>query len=238
MLIVLTASYIAFADTTSVDSNLLFKANLPQSWILFDISDSSAMIVSLDTKYKANLYITRYKLNDTLAQNPRDWTENYFIAYKLFVENSSEPYGDLLWYDSTTSAAVQSVDPSDSEWAPWLFAQFESIDTSGIVVWGEYERFTAHGKFGYEMYAMSDTADMKTNYSQYASILQSIKLLNSGSSVRYKPSKHLLSTAAVRTNTNSQYWYTISGRRIIQNGHAIPGSGFYCKQNVKTTLLR
>jgi hypothetical protein len=222
------------ADTTYVDSSLYIKVTLPQSWVAFGISDSSLMIASLDSNYKANLFVTRYKTAE--FQSAREWTQSYFVAYSEFVKSSHEPYAKLLWFDSTTSAALQPTSPSGSAWAPWLYAEFQTVDTTGIIAWGEYERFTANKNFGYEMYAISDTLDMKANYTQYAAILKKIELLDNSSGIIIRPVRyHYLS--ALKSFENDPGWYTVTGRRI-RAGKSIMSSGFYLNRKTKAILLR
>lgn len=237
IIIILTGVFVSFAaDTTSVDSSLFIKIILPQSWVYFNTSDSSAMITSLDTNYKGNLFITRYKTAG--YQNAREWTQSYFTAYSEYVKNSSEPYGQLLWLDSTTSAALQPIESGGFSWAPWITAKFKTLDSAGtMVTWDEYERFTAHQNFGYEMYAISDTVDMNANYKVYASILQKIVLLDNSVGVIFHPIRFHGGTASFNSSKNDPGWYTITGRRMVSN-KLMMSSGIYINRKARITLLR
>jgi hypothetical protein len=201
------------AATTIVDSTMEIVVPLPPSWQLAPLSDSECIIVSDSSLYKSNIFISRTRIADPTITDPRQWTEAHFIAYKYFVETSSQPLGSLLWFDTTTAAATQPVQSATAAWAPWALASFISVDTSGIIAWSEYQRYTAARNNGYDMFVLGDTADMRANYTVYAAILRSIQLLHieNPGSIRASAGKVAghLSTRAMSTAL-----FDVRGRRL------------------------
>jgi hypothetical protein len=225
-----------YADSTFIDYNLKISATLTSAWEKVDVTDSSCMFISFDPNYTSNIFILKKRIPDTMTA--REWTEAHFIAYKLFVESSSEPFGTLLWYDSTTAAALQGVIPEGTAWAPWLYSTFKSIDMTDIFVWAEYERYCAWNECGYEMYVMGDTSDMTRNFSVYAGFLQGIKLLDSPNISVLPDRDHGVSAhRTIGPTTRKNQWYNLRGQSIGGVSRARRSQGVICSVNKKIVTI-
>jgi hypothetical protein len=77
----------------------------------------------------------------------------------------------VLYFDSSATCM------QDSLWAPEAFSQFYALDTQ-VGAWNEYMRFAAAAQYGYELYAIGDTTDMKANVGLYVAIIRFVKILN------------------------------------------------------------
>jgi hypothetical protein len=226
-----------YADTTFVDMKIGISVTLSPAWEKVDLSDSSCMLVSLDKSFTSNIFIVKQTIPDTVTA--REWTQAHFVAYKLFVEGSSEPLGNLLWFDSTTTAAQQGIFPSGNAWAPWLYSSFKSIDTAGIFVWAEYERYSACKTNGYEMYAIGDTTDMNRNFTTYAKLVQSVKIIDPAN-ISVKP-YHNQGVGARRiagTPTQDIRWYNLRGQSIGVGASFIRPSGLVISPYKKMVTVK
>jgi hypothetical protein len=158
-----------FADTTLVDRQLDYRVYLPDNWVREVGSDSQHFFVDTASLYPALLSLRRCTLDTVLYKTAADWTQAHFLAYKLSVQYSVDPSGVVLYSNNDTTVKQGSLQAAEA------YSLFFSSDTA-VGSWSEYIRFTACGKFGYEMYAISDTADMSKNIGVYAALLQGIVL--------------------------------------------------------------
>jgi hypothetical protein len=199
----------AKADTVISNAKIGFTAYLPANWICTQTSDSTATFNDTSFTYKSLVAIKKYKKNKTDYPTPNEWTRAHFIAYLLVTQYSYDPFGAVLYFDSTATCK------QDSFWAAEAFSEFYSIDTS-IGAWDEFIRFTAAGDYGYSLYAIGDTADMKKNVGTYAAIIQSIQLSVQQSTAIVKSIPVLkihvkLASAAMKNGK-----FDLSGKRILQ----------------------
>jgi hypothetical protein len=176
-----------FADTTLVDNQLNYSVYLPANWVREVKSDSEHIFVDTTYFYPAELSFNRYTIDSTLYKTADEWTQAHFLGYKLTVQYSVDPAGVVLYSNSDTSVKQGSLQAAEA------YSIFFSSDTS-IGSWAEYIRFTACGQWGYELYAISDTADMSKNIGLYAAILQSITIA---------PSDHVVSPPTFRRSVRT-----------------------------------
>ncbi len=164
---VLLGAAALFADTTYVDNQLKFQAFLPNNWICVAENDSERLFEDTTFTYPGLLSLTRYTIDTTLYKTADQWTQAHYLGYKLSVEYSVDPAGVILYSNSDSTVRQGTLQAAEA------YSLFFSSDTS-IGSWAEYVRFTGAGKCGYELYAISDTADMSNNIGFYAAILQGI----------------------------------------------------------------
>ena len=165
------------ADQSYTDNSLEYTIFLPDNWEKNAVSnDTNHVFWDSSGNYPGTIGIVRHT-RTTDYPTADDWTRAHFIAYKIFVDNSFDtteqiwydPMGVVFYWDSSQAST------QDGLWAPELYSQFYSTDTA-LSAWSEYIRFTAFGPFGYELYALSDTADMSANIGYYAALIHSIQL--------------------------------------------------------------
>jgi hypothetical protein len=165
-----TGIAVVHADKIITDSALGYSIYLPQdSWVRHVADSTHHQFYDSTGVYRSQISIIRHPRDPAVYPAPQDWTRANFIAYKLVVEYSVDPFGAMLYYD--TASTVRQ----DSLWATESYATFFILDTT-IGAWSEYTRFTANDRFGYELYAIGDTADMRKNIGIYAGLIQLIKL--------------------------------------------------------------
>ena len=177
--------------------------------------------IAKDRKPISYIYTAMYKTAD-------DWTQAHFLAYKLSVLYSVDPGGVVLYSNGDTTVKQGSLRATEA------YSVFFSSDTS-IGSWSEYIRFTACGKYGYELYAISDTADMSKNIGVYAALLQGIVLA---------AGDRIISPRMFRRNVNNIEKTLVPllcdplGRRIraLAALHC-RATGMYLRKNSAPTLL-
>jgi hypothetical protein len=147
-----------------VNDMLDYSIYLPENWKHKAASDSQDFFYDSSLVYDGNVSLVRHTM-DTVFHTPAEWARAFFIAYKMYVDY--HPYGVVLFYDSSQSAKL------DGQWAPEMYIRF--YDDTANYAWDEYVRFTAVTGYGYELYAIGDTSDMKANVGLYGAIIQSIE---------------------------------------------------------------
>lgn len=172
------------ADTTLVDNVCNYRVYLPDNWVREVKNDTQHFFVDTTYFYPAQLSLKRYTLDTAMYKTAADWTQAYFLAYKLSVQYSVDPTGVVLYSNGDTTVKQGSLQAAEA------YSIFFSSDTS-IGSWSEYIRFTAYGRYGYELYAISDTADMSKNIGVYAALLQGIVIA---------PGDHIISPRMFRRN--------------------------------------
>jgi hypothetical protein len=142
---------------------------LPDNWVREVYSDTQHYFIDTTYFYPAQLSLKRYTIDTAMYKTADDWTQAHFVAYKLSVLYSVDPAGVVLYSNGDTTVKQGSLRATEA------YSVFFSSDTT-IGTWAEYIRFTAYGRYGYELYAISDTADMSKNIGVYAALLQGIVL--------------------------------------------------------------
>jgi hypothetical protein len=173
-----------FADTTLVDNACNYRMYLPDNWVREVYSDTQHYFIDTTFVYPAQLSLKRYTIDTAMYKTADDWTRAYFLAYKLSVLYSVDPSGVVLYSNGDTTVKQGSLRATEA------YSVFFSSDTS-VGSWAEYIRFTAYGRYGYELYAISDTADMSKNIGMYAALLQGIVI---------GPGDHIITPRMFRRN--------------------------------------
>lgn len=158
------------ADKIISDPTLGYSIYLPaDSWVRVVKSATHHQFYDTTFTNKSQVSIVRHSYASADFPTPESWTRANFIAYKLCVEYSFNPFGAMLYYD-TAATVRQGI-----SWATESYAAFMTIDT-GLGAWSEFTRYTARNGYGWELYAIGDTADMKKNIGLYAGIIRLITL--------------------------------------------------------------
>jgi hypothetical protein len=220
------------------DSTFGMKFSFPSNWIYYsNLTDDTIKVIDLNGVYNT-ICIAKFSVSNTTFLNANDWTMSHFSAYKLFAQSSTEPIGTLQNYDSSVQSTL-SATSGTSVWAPWIYADFESVDSSGIFAVGVYQQFVAHKSLGYSITITGDTSSMKSNYSYYNTLLKiGISLLeNPNSSVRrFTRPQNRISTDLIFGNRDKLY--TLEGR-VIRNGvkHNV-SHGIYCTPGINRLITK
>ena len=159
----------SIADTTITNSAIGISAYLPDNWTASQASDTGIFFSDTTFTYRSQIVIKKYPINQADYPSATDWTRAHFIGYLLVVQYSFDPFGAVLYFDSSATCK------QDSLWAPEAFSEFYTIDTV-LGAWDEYIRFTESGSNGYEIYAIGDTADMKQNIGLYMAIIRFVHI--------------------------------------------------------------
>jgi len=160
------------ADTLIVHTGLEYSVYLPDNWVMEAASDSQHNYFDTTGAFASQLSLIRHRRNPADFPTPEDWTRAHFIAYKLVVEHGVDPWGAVLFYDSSATSTQGNL------WAPEIYTTLFGVNPQDS--WSEYSRFTASGDYGYELYALGDTTDMLTHLATYAAVLRGIDLPGSG----------------------------------------------------------
>ncbi|MCU0608463.1 MAG: hypothetical protein MUF22_01685 [Chitinispirillaceae bacterium] len=159
----------ASADTIYTNTSIGYSVYMPDHWVRKVVDSSTHRFYDSLAVYKSQLSIVRHGFSTTDYPKSTDWTRANFIAYKLCVQYSVDPFAAMRFYDTAQTVKQGTL------WATESFSTFFSLDTT-MGAWSEYVRFTASGTAGYELYALGDTADMRKNISTYAALLKMVKL--------------------------------------------------------------
>ena len=208
------------ADTTIVNSTMGFSAYLPDNWVATQVSDSHVTFNDTKFTYNSQIVIKKHNINVVDFPLATNWTRAHFIAYLMVVNYSYDPFGTILYFDSTSNSQ------QDSLWAPEAFSEFYTIDTS-LGSWNEYMRFTESGTSGYELYAIGDTADMKQNIGMYMAIIRLIQIENKSSPVTIANKPSLRKTIIPKSSIiSSPVTYNLLGKRGL-SGTSSPNGIYY-----------
>jgi hypothetical protein len=170
LLLIAAGAAIVHADKIISDVALGYSIYLPSDTWIRKIKDSTHhQFYDSTFGFKSILSIKRYAYNHTTYATPEEWTRANFIAYKLCVEYSFSPFGAMVYYDTASTVRQGTL------WATESYATFITVDTA-YSPWSEYTRFTANKTYGYELYALGDTADMMKNIGAYAALLKLVQL--------------------------------------------------------------
>ncbi len=215
------------ADTTFVNEALNFSAYFPDNWAASQITEDHVTFHDTTGTCSSQITIKRYLRNPDDFATSEDWTRAHFIAYLLVVRYSWDPFGAILYYDSTINSVQGTL------WAPEAFCEFYSVDTS-LGSWNEYIRYTAQGDYGYEIYAIGDTTDMEKNIGLYSAIIQ---LIDIEPTVHiYRPNFTVSKSAANFTSPKSIV-YDLKGKRQSYLSSKYP-SGVYIRPSAATLNIK
>ena len=198
---------ISTADTTLTVHSLNYTVYLPDNWILDEKSDTQHVFYDTTYTYHGLVSIVRYKYDASVYPIGEDWSRASFIAYMLVAEYSWDPWGAILYYDSSDLSKQQDF------WAPETYAQYHTLDTA-LDAWAEYIRFPASDEYGYDLYAISDTIDLAQNIGFYAAIIQLIKLEDTTTEIISLPDNYVYPYNIQLSNSERGHLYNLLGRKI------------------------
>lgn len=155
------------AGTVS-DGYLGYSIDLPANWVQIKTRDQQHHFKDVSGQYPSRISIVRYAIDKADYPTPASWTQAQFIAYMIAVETSVFPFGSVAYYDSSASTKL------GNDWAPEAFSILFPGD--GQRTYCEFLRYAAHGDFGYEIYALGDSADMVNRVDFYAGIIATVAL--------------------------------------------------------------
>lgn len=194
------------ADKIITDATIGYSIYLPtDNWMRTIKTTDHHQFYDSTYSYKAQLSIVRHAYSTTDYANAKSWTRANFIAYKLCVEYSFNPFGAMLFYDTVTAT-------QGTLWATESYATFFTLDTA-IGAWSEYTRYTANSTYGYELYALGDTADMRKNIGVYSALLKLVKLPGSTPVFVLPPATGHHGTAALKPKDANAVLFDPLGRR-------------------------
>jgi hypothetical protein len=198
---------ISQADTTIAVHSLNYSVYLPDNWILDEKSDTQHVFYDTTYAYHGLVSIVRYKYDKSVYPTGDDWSRASFIAYMLVAEYSWDPWGAILYCDSSALSKQQDL------WAPEAYAQYYTLDTA-LDAWAEYIRYPASGEYGYDLYAISDTTDLAVNIGFYAAIIQLIRLEDTVTEIISMPDNYLYPQYLQSQNRETTLFYDLLGRKI------------------------
>jgi hypothetical protein len=204
--IVISSYSQVIADTIITNDNMGISTYLPDNWVAYPENDSNVFLYDTTYMYTSYIAIKKYTRNTNDYPTSADWVRAHFIAYIFVTEYSWDPFGSVLYFDSSSTCM------QDSNWACEAFSEFYTIDTS-LGSWDEYIRYTAAGNYGYEIYAIGDTSDMKTNIGTYMAIIRLISI-NGSSSQSVIPGRITTPVARIIQSSDFTYGYNVLGRKI------------------------
>jgi hypothetical protein len=180
----LCASALLGAQSTYTSAEVGYSITLPDTWRRLVRDDSTHSFYDSSAVRGSQIYITRHHRDATVFPTAESWIRAHFVAYKIAVDYSGFPYsGVVLYFDSTASRKLGDL------WAPELYATYLLADTLNpanppVAAWSDFTKVTAAGNFGYEVYAVGDTADMMANAGYYDSLMLTVRITPPSSSVR------------------------------------------------------
>ena len=224
-------------STNMTDADLGYSIFLPENWVKETISSTQHCFYDTTYSYKGFAGLVRTDFSsDTLYKTPDEWARAQFIAYYVSVKSTmtslgialSDPFGAVLLADTTGKH-------DDSLWAGDAYSTFFSSDTS-IGAWSEFIRYTAKGIYGYELYVIGDTADIRRNLGFYVAILDGVCLNSPGLSIRPALRKTNGVQAAHMPLT---FPADLLGRRFsIAKDYRKPASGLYILPMSRSLVLQ
>lgn len=178
---------ILFSETIS-DSHMGYSVDLPQNWVCDKDTINQHFFYDTSGTYQSIIGITMTDFSsDSTYKTSLEWTRAHFLAYlitvrstvSLFGEPLSDPYGSVVFYDSSSStqSGYKSME---------LYAKFNSL-LSDTMNWDEYIKYVAVNKKGYEIYVFGDTSDIVKNLSYYGDLINIIKIDSSSQAPVFRP---------------------------------------------------
>lgn len=150
------------------DAQLGYAITLPAGWFQVKTREEQHHFKDPSGQYPSRISILRSAIPKADYPTPHSWTQAQFIGYKIAVETSAFPFGSIAYYDSSASRKL------GADWAPEAFSIMFPGD--GQRTYCEFIRFCAQGDFGYEIYALGDSADMMNRVDYYAGIIATVVL--------------------------------------------------------------
>ncbi|MBD3314277.1 MAG: hypothetical protein GF344_00690 [Chitinivibrionales bacterium] len=192
-------------------SPLGYTIDLPEGWVA--IQESDTQDIFFDTSQSPNSYLSvvSHAWQSDKWTEDESWTRSHLIGYLITAEHGANPWGDVVFYDSTASATLGDL------WAPEVYTKFYWADTT-TKAWAEYIIFASRNQVGYELYAVGDTTDMNNNGPVYSAILRSVNILPKSSTRR-----HVIITNRHTHRSPTAFRFDLLGRRLsapgIRNGN-------------------
>jgi hypothetical protein len=206
-------------SVTVKDSFIKYQIDLPQNWKDTAISSTNHEFYDTSGTYTAVVGIAMTDFSsETTYKTPLQWTRAHFLAYLITIRSTissfgvplSDPYGSIIFYDSTTSeqSGLKSME---------FYAEFNSLLDSSQP-WDEYVKYTAINKRGYELYVLGiDTADMAKNISYYLDFVSSIKIDTTASSIIFHTVKKTQAFSGTSNSNETPMVFDLIGRNVIGN---------------------
>ncbi|MBN1187492.1 MAG: hypothetical protein JXB49_34770 [Bacteroidales bacterium] len=152
-----------FSGTFS-DSYIGYSVNLPQNWVRSVDRVNQHVFFDASGNYKSIIVIAMTDFSSDLSYTtPSAWIRAHFIAYLTNVRSTknqfnvphSDPYGSILFYDTTSSiqCGLRSME---------IYTEFRTLN-SDEVIWDEYVKYVEVNKKGYEIYLLGYSADIDPN---------------------------------------------------------------------------
>jgi hypothetical protein len=193
-----------YAGTFS-DNHIGYTVTLPDNWIQDQKSDTMHSFFDSTGKYQAliGIYFTDFSA-DTLYSTPDEWSRTRLITTELIYR--SRLATAIVLFDSI------STRQNGLYWAPELYAYHYESDTSAFPNWADYVRFTAIGKTGYEIYAVSTIPDLDSNIAYYAALLDGFQIRGMNASIQ-QPPKNRVHAGLLPSSKFQTGRYDLLGRR-------------------------
>lgn len=213
---------------TVTDDKIGFTIPLPDNWVCFNRTDTSAVFEDTTGRYRAviGIYYENFA-DETLFTQPDEWTRAKFISYELTID--ADPLCALVFFDT------MSIRQNGAYWAPEAYAYYFEIDTS-VGDWAEYIRFTAVGTSGYELYAIGPLPDLDSNIAYYAAIIDGFTLHDPDNPVIKPPRGRFAPQAA--SLKYSPYRLDLLGRRFNGRPDHQSAPQLIIRQRNKSCFLR
>ena len=164
----------AHADITVHRPSMSYSLTLPAGWVIDSSCDSQEYYYDGTGVRQSYLSVKKRSFPCAEFTDADEWTRSRFIAYLISVRYSYEPFGTIIFFDSSATTTVSAKD-NTSLWAPIAYSQYLSTDTA-LGSWSEVLMYCAWGETGYECYAIGDTIDIKNNLVFYETILRSLRI--------------------------------------------------------------
>lgn len=233
---ILLISLFAFGETV-VDDELRYSTYLPDNWVREVVSSTQHRFYDTTYNYRSYVTLIRYDLSiENTYQNAYEWARANYLAYRISVSSTmspegealSDPFGVILYPDSS------EVKQNDTLWAAEIYSIFFTLDTS-LGSWAEFIRFTGFDKYGYEIYAIGDTADMSSNLGVYAAIFDGIKLTTA--SVSLRPQIHTAEEKSTIFIQSAPPVDLLGRRKVLKANNKLNASGVLINLSQKVLYL-
>jgi hypothetical protein len=215
-----------FSASTVTSAGIGISAYLPDNWIAVTEGDTAMTLSDTTYAYKSQITCRKHIINVADYPSAGSWTRSHFIAYLLVVQYSYDPFGAVLYFDS--SAACRQ----DSLWAPEAFTEFYTLDTV-LGAWNEYMQYTEAGSNGYEIYAIGDTADMKQNIGMYMAIISMMTIDGNTNKVAIanpaRSAQRQVAFTVANGGVSPSVFDLLGKKRIVKNGLF---NGVYCRPGI------
>jgi hypothetical protein len=220
-----------------INITLGYQCYLPDNWICEVKSDSQHCFIDTTGAYGAYLSIVRHRIDAATYSTPDEWTIAHFIAYCMYMDYY--PFGTVLFADSSITEKQGDLRATE------LYLRFYTDDTLNYS-WDEYVRYAATGSFGYELYALGDTADMAVNIGYYGALLKMIKISTNSavpiivSTIPHRITQRESALDFVRPrNFAAPVFYTPQGKRVSSAIQSLStrSNGVYLSQDKKLNCV-